>query len=209
MVSQSDGQSLRTYIAAHPGTPVTIDPAGAEMTLSAYSQQTASLYAPGFQPALAANQLLAFSSPGPAAGSLAVKPDIVATGGFDPSNGQTSFAQNAALQDFYFYGPNAFYMATQSFDQSSPMYSANQYIAASGTSFAAPLVAGAAAILMQLHPDFPASQIKAMLMNTANRDVFSLGDDWGDAVGAFNAGSAASISALPPGGSDCTRRDNR
>jgi uncharacterized protein (TIGR03437 family) len=80
-------------------------------------------------------------------------------------------------------------MATQSFDQSSDMFSANRYIAASGTSFSAPMVAGAAALLWQLHPTYTAAQIKALLMNTANQDTLSLGDTWGNNVDALNVGA--------------------
>jgi uncharacterized protein (TIGR03437 family) len=189
MIGQSDGQNLKSYIDSHPGSSVLVDPAGTEMLLAAYNQQAKSLYSPGFQPALAANQLLAFSSPGPVPGTLALKPDIVATGGSDRQDSPTSYATNAALQDGYFFGANAMYMATQSFDQSSGMYSANGYIAASGTSFSAPMVAGAAALLMQLHPTYTAARIKALLMNTAATDTAALGDNWGDNVDALNIGA--------------------
>jgi len=189
MIAQSDGQNLKSYIDAHPGSSVRVDPAGTEMLLADYNQQVSSLYPPGFQPLLAPNQLLGFSSPGPVPGTLALKPDIVATGGSDPENGPTSYATNATLQDNFFFGANGMYMATQSFDQSSRMYSANGYIAASGTSFSAPLVAGAAALLMQLHPTYTAAQIKALLMNTAATDTMTVGDDWGDNVDALNIGA--------------------
>ncbi len=189
LVAQSDGQNLKSYIDSHPGSSVQVDPAGTQMPLDAYNQQVASLYAPGFQPPLAANQLLGFSSPGPVPGTLALKPDIVATGGSDREEGPTSYAASAALQDAFFFGANAMYMATQSFDQSGRMYSANGYIAASGTSFSAPMVAGAAAMLMQLHPTYTAAQIKALLMNTAAQDTATLGDNWGDNVDALNIGA--------------------
>jgi len=189
MLAQGDGQNLKSYVDSHPGSSVLIDPAGTEMSLAAYNQQAAALYSPGFVPPLASNQFLAFSSPGPVPGTLALKPDIVATGGSDQEDGPTSSASNAALQDDFFFGANALYMATQSFDQSSSMYSANGYIAASGTSFSAPMVAGAAALLMQLHPDYTAPQIKALLMNTAASDTAGLGDNWGDNVDALNVGA--------------------
>lgn len=202
MLTQSDGGNLKSYIASHPGTSMLVDPAGKEMTLSAYNQQAASLYAPGFQPALTANRLLAFSSPGPTPGSLALKPDLVATGGADPNDGPALYAKDVTLQDGYFYAPNALYMATQSTDPSGDMYSANGYVAASGTSFSAAMAAGAAALLMQLHPTYKHAQIKALLMNTAAGDTAVLGDNWGDNVDALNFGSgrldvgAASASTL-------------
>jgi uncharacterized protein (TIGR03437 family) len=180
IVGNSDGLNLKTYIDAHPGSSTLVDPAGWEMLIAAYDAQASSLYSPGFQPALAANQLLGFSSPGPVPGTLALKPDIVSTGGSDQLDGPD-------INDFNFYGASAMYMATQQFDQSSDMYSANGYIAAAGTSFSAPMVAGAAALIKQLHPGYTVQQIKALLMNTANQTT--PGDNWGDNVDALNVGA--------------------
>lgn len=189
MIGESDGRNLKSYIDSHPASTVLVDAAGTEMLVPAYDQQAASLYAPGFQPKLEADQLLAFSSPGPAPGTLTLKPDIVATGGSDPNEGPADFATGQTVQDDYFFGAQGLYMATQSFDASAPMYSQNGYIAASGTSFSAPMVAGAAALLWQLHPGYTAAQIKALLMNTASLDTMVLGDNWGDNVDYLNVGS--------------------
>jgi len=100
----------------------------------------------------APNQLAAFSSLGPSLGSNGLKPDLVATGG--------STANYANL-----------YMAAQRYDPLGELYSANGFVAASGTSFAAPLVAGASALVKQAHPKFTAVEIKSALMNTASQDV--------------------------------------
>jgi uncharacterized protein (TIGR03437 family) len=189
IVTNSDGLNLKTYIDAHPGSSLLLDAGGWEMLLSAYNTQAATLYAPGFEPALAANMLLGFSSPGPDAGDLTLKPDIVSTGGSDQEDGPAINATNVNLQDYNFFGASAMYMATQAYDQASDMYSADGYIAANGTSFSAPMVAGAAALLMQLHPTYTAAQIKALLMNTANSDTKSLGDNWGNTVDALNVGA--------------------
>lgn len=187
MISLADGQNLKSYIDAHGGLSAMVDPAGWEMDLTAYNAQAAALYAPGFQPALAANQLLGFSSPGPDAGDLALKPDIVATGGFDNLDGPADFPNNAAVQDFNLYGLQAMYMAAQKFDPYGGDYSASGYIADSGTSYAAPMVAGAAALLKQLHPTYTMAQIKALLMNTAAQNT--PGDMWGNNVDALNVGA--------------------
>jgi uncharacterized protein (TIGR03437 family) len=187
MISSSDGQNLKSYIDAHPGSSVTVDPAGWEMDLTAYNQQAAALYSPGFVPPLAQNQFLSFSSPGPSPGNLALKPDLVSTGGSDVFDGPALMATDSAVFDPNFLAPNAMYMATQQFDQASGMYSSNGYITASGTSFSAPMVAGAAALLWQLHPSYTAAQIKALLMNTAAQDT--PGDSWGNNVDALNVGA--------------------
>jgi uncharacterized protein (TIGR03437 family) len=187
IISNADGQNLKSYIDAHGGLSVTVDPAGWEMDITAYDAQAAALYAPGFATALAANQLLGFSSPGPDAGDLAIKPDIVATGGSDYLDGPADFPDDSSVQDFNLVGLEAMYMAAQKFDQNGSEYSANGYIADSGTSFSAPMVAGAAALLMQLHPTYTAAQIKALLMNTAAQNT--PGDIWGNNVDAIGVGA--------------------
>jgi len=98
------------------------------------------------------NMLASFSSLGPSLGENGLKPDLVAVGG--------SAANFANI-----------YMAAQSYDPLSELYSANGFVAASGTSFSTPLVTGAAALVKQAHPRFTALQIKSALVNTASQDV--------------------------------------
>ncbi|GIG70069.1 S8 family serine peptidase [Phytomonospora endophytica] len=82
-----------------------------------------------------------FSSRGPRMGDRAVKPDILAPGE----------AIVAARAEGTFMG--------------SPVD--EFYTAADGTSMSSPHVAGAAAILRQVHPDWTAARLKAVLMGTA------------------------------------------
>jgi len=117
---------------------------------------------------IAFNELAFFSSLGPTSGDNALKPDLVAAGGSD------NF-----LSDIY--------TAAQSYDVLGDLYSANGYQAASGTSFSTPLVAGAAALVKQAHPNFTAAQIKSALVNTATQDVTS--DEEGDTVGVQAVGA--------------------
>ncbi len=175
VVAQSDGQALKTYIDANAGATVLIDPAGSEMDISAYN----ALWS--FSPALAANQVLGFSSPGPDAGDLAIKPDIVAVGGSDLNN-DPSFPDGT-----FIVGASGLYMASQSFDATSELYSPTGYVAADGTSFAAPMVAGAAALVKQLHPQMTGAQIKAVLLNSAAQDTTS--DEYGFPVDVISVGA--------------------
>jgi len=113
------------------------------------------------------NLLASFSSLGPSLGTNGLKPDLVAVGGS---------AMNSANM----------YMAAQSYDPLGELYSANGYAAGSGTSFATPLIAGAAALVKQAHPQFTAAQIKSALVNTASQDVSV--DETGNPAGVPSLG---------------------
>jgi minor extracellular serine protease Vpr len=118
-----------------------------------------------------ANELVGFSSFGPSTGDSAVKPDLVAVG-------------------------TSMYMATEKYDPLGDVYSANGYAVADGTSFATPLVSGAAALVKQKHPGFTVAQIKSALVNTASQDVTT--DDSGNAVDvqALGAGKLDASAAV-------------
>lgn len=84
-----------------------------------------------------------FSSRGPSIGENAIKPEVLAVG-------------------------TDLYVATQSYDPNGSMYSASGYTAIQGTSLAAPLVAGIAALVKQRNPGWDPSQIKSAIVNTAD-----------------------------------------
>jgi uncharacterized protein (TIGR03437 family) len=118
------------------------------------------------------NQLAGFSSRGPSTGDFAVKPDLVAVG-------------------------TNVYFAAENYDPLGELYSSSRYAVADGTSFATPLVAGAAALVKQSRPNFSTSDVKSALVNTASQDVTT--DDSGNAVtvqslgaGKLDAGAAVS-----------------
>jgi minor extracellular serine protease Vpr len=182
IISNADGVALKSYIDANPGQAVTIDTAGAETELSAYNtQQAAVLPAP-----ILPNVLATYSSFGPTPDG-AIKPDLVATGGLD-------------INLAFSYG---MYTATQHLDPTGELYSANGYMAADGTSFAAPMTAGAAALIKQAHPTYTAADIKSALVNSADAVAT---DDLGNPVdvewlgaGRLDAGAAinATVTAQP------------
>ncbi len=86
-------------------------------------------------------RIASFSSRGPDVDG-SIKPDIVAAG-------------------------TDFYTATQSFDVYGDMFDATGYISADGTSFSAPLVAGAAALIKAARPGMTLAEYRSMLLNTA------------------------------------------
>ena len=182
-LSNADGVALKNYLAAHPGLKVTIDLAGIDVDTNTYSQSVK------FSPPVVTNQLASYSSVGPGAGDGSIKPEIVATGGLD-------IALSPDPDNPYLYPYAGIYMAAQKYDPAGILYSDNGYAAADGTSFASPIVAGAAALVKQAHPKYTVAQIKSALVNTAAQDVTT--DDFGTTVdvewvgaGRLDAGLAA------------------
>ncbi len=103
--------------------------------------------------------LLEQSSRGPTPTRLLlIKPDLVAigSGSYGPAQDDDPRGENR------FPRPDPGSLQPTLYDPSG-------YVFTSGTSFAAPRVAGAAAVLKQLHPDWSPADIKAALMTTAAR----------------------------------------
>ncbi len=180
MISNSDGLNLKKYIDSNSGQPITIDYNGIEQSIAAYSS------ANGISPAIAVNQLASYSSFGPTPEGL-IKPDLVAIGGVDPS----------------YIPASGMYMAVQSYDPApdidyESLFSSNRYAAADGTSFSTPLVAGAAALVKQAHPNLTPAQIKSAVVNSASQSITT--DDFADPVdvewmGAGQLDANAAVSA--------------
>jgi minor extracellular serine protease Vpr len=122
------------------------------------------------------NIIASFSSRGPSING-GLKPDVTAVG-------------------------TDLYMAAERLDPNGDLYSPNGYTAADGTSFATPLVAGAAALVKQKTPGLTALQLKSAVVNTAAQ---SLTDEFGAAsvlsagAGLLNAHAAvsANVTVIP------------
>ena len=96
------------------------------------------------------------------------------------------------------------YTATQKLDPNGDTYNATGYAGVTGTSYAVPMVAGAVALVKQMHPTWTPAQLKSAVVNTATQDVTDTDGSAAlvDAVGTgkLDAGSALNVAATlnPP-----------
>jgi serine protease AprX len=152
-----------------------------------------------------------YSSKGPTLIDHVVKPDLVAPG----NNIVSVMAPNSTIPNTYpqTLVPNNYYETGQ------PSGNSGNYLKLSGTSMATPVVAGAAALLIQQNPSLTPDQVKARLMKTANKmlplfssaldmwtlfsfsnqsDIFTVGAGYLDINGALNNHDFVAFSALSP-----------
>jgi uncharacterized protein (TIGR03437 family) len=196
MISNAAGLALKTYVDANPGAMVTIDLNGMEQDVTTWN----ATYGPLLGVNVAANQIASYSSMGPTPDGQ-LKPDIVTIGGFDVGLGPDP-------NDPYLPAPGGMYSATQNYDPNLAydvnVFGTNRYAAGDGTSFSAPLLAGAAALLKQAHPGLQPTQIKSLMVNHAAQITTT--DDFGYPVdaewmgaGDLDAGAAitANVTAVP------------
>ncbi len=106
-----------------------------------------------------AGHLADFSSRGPGS-DFTIKPDVVAPG----------LSSYAAVQDDDPRGDARFPIPPDvREDLQEPLYDPSGFAFRNGTSFAAPRVAGVAALLKQLHPDWTPDEIRSAIITTARR----------------------------------------
>ncbi len=107
------------------------------------------------------------SSRGPAIGTALLKPELVAVG-------------------------SGIYTATQNFDPNGDTFDISRYNNVDGTSYAAAMVAGAAALVKQAHPGYTPAQLKSAVVNTATAGLIL--DDFG-AIARTTAVGAGKLDA--------------
>ncbi|HLN02209.1 MAG TPA: S8 family serine peptidase [Bryobacteraceae bacterium] len=93
------------------------------------------------------NIMAAFSSRGPTINGM-LKPDVTAVG-------------------------TDLYMATQRFNPDGDLYGPDGFTISQGTSFSTPQVAGATALVKQVHPNYTPAQMKSAVVNTAVGNVLT------------------------------------
>ena len=126
-----------------------------------------------FSPDLAANVMADFSSKGPNKATHDIlKPDITAPGSNVLAAGTPEPFTKPKGQTFAYL---------------------------SGTSMAAPHIAGMAALLQQQHPDWTPAMVKSALMTTAHQDVLKSNSTLKADLWDFGAGHAAPVPAANPG----------
>jgi subtilisin family serine protease len=122
------------------------------------------------------NLVADFTSHGPSI-DYSIKPELVAVG-------------------------QAIYTATEALDSSGDLYDPTRYTTVQGSSFAAAMVAGAAALVKQANPGFSAAQIKSALVNTASvspNDIADNSDSGEPLIADVGAGKLNATAALAPG----------
>jgi len=134
-----------------------------------------------------------YSSKGPSLVDLVVKPDLVAPGTWIVSARSVSSWLDTAHHE----------LTLQIADYKNDPAHATQdgaYYTLSGTSMAAPMVAGTAALMLQKDASLSPATVKARLMKSAVKDtrlVFETGAGMLDAYGAVNATGTAQSASSP------------
>jgi serine protease AprX len=154
--------------------------------------------------------IASYSSKGPTLYDHIVKPDLVA-----PGNQVHSLLGNGMPYLFPTYTTTQLLCSYYQFFCGTGM--SHDYYVLNGTSMAAPMVTGAAAIIIGAHPTLTPDQVKARLMKTAYKsfpasstviangnaytayyDVFTVGAGYLDIQAALNSTDVATGNALSP-----------
>ena len=138
------------------------------------------------------DRVATYSGRGPSRLDFVMKPDIVA-----PGNGIISLRRPLGSLDIT-NGPTNIVPPSAYYKNPSPL-SYSSYFQLSGTSMAAPVVAGAAALLLQANPNLSPDTVKARLMVTADKWLAPNGsaDPCTFGAGYLNIPAALASSIVP------------
>jgi serine protease AprX len=157
------------------------------------------------------DQIASYSSKGPTSIDHIVKPDLVA-----PGNHINSLQSvGATLENM---APTNIPLISY-YVRNGPNFPSTDYFTLNGTSMAAPMVSGAAALLLQKNPALTPDQVKAKLMLSATKnfpaysvatdsttgqsytsqyDIFTVGAGYLDVWAALNTADPPAGSAISP-----------
>jgi serine protease AprX len=147
----------------------------------------------------AGDQIATYSSRGPSRLDFVLKPDIVA-----PGNQIISTVSDGSFLDTNFSSTNG--VLYSEYKIGGTATASNRYFRLSGTSMAAPVVAGAAALLLQQNPALSPDTVKARLMLTADKwaqpggstDVLTFGAGYLNIPAALTSNAVTTQYALSP-----------
>jgi serine protease AprX len=146
------------------------------------------------------DRIATYSSRGPSRIDLVQKPDLVAAGNavIAPLSGENAYLVT------HFDGSNR--VPNSAYRRNGNNRASKDYMRLSGTSMAAPVVSGAAALLLQKYPNLSPDSVKARLMMTASKwshpngtqDICTYGAGYVNIPAALNANFTATVPALSP-----------
>jgi serine protease AprX len=160
------------------------------------------------------DSVASYSSKGPTAIDHVVKPDLIA-----PGNNVISLLASSSCTLVTTYPSTEIPISTYEYSRGNGSQLSTSYYRLSGTSMAAPVVSGAAALLLQNQPSLTPDQVKARLMKTAWKslprfsndtaswssktygiqgDIFTVGAGLVDINAALQSNDLATLPALSP-----------
>ncbi len=126
-------------------------------------------------------------------------PSVIGVGAADRYGGRSPFSNFGS--ELAFLAPGSEILSSDR--QGSTGYSSTDYCNVYGTSFAAPLAAGVASLVLAVNPDLTSAEVEAILVSSC-RDMSASGWDEGTGWGLLQASEAVSRALCPDSDADGT-----